>query len=88
MSSDRALSVPGGTKKTLASIRERRDSNGSGKSSNKGRTYRGGQGKIYSDDSSTEDDDTAGGMSMIQEIEKTFEKAFDAKFGKIEQIHI
>ena len=85
MSSNRALAVPEDKNNTLASIRHRRDTNGSGNSSNKGRgTYCGGQG-IVSDDSITEDEDTVGGPNMMEEIEKVFKKAFDAKFGKIER---
>lgn len=59
-----------------------RSRSGSATSSSKrgGRCSRG-QGKM-SDDTSTDDE---GEMSMMEEIERAFERAFDAKFGKIEQ---
>ena len=58
------------------------NTSGSGKSSHKEeRRYHGGQQKM-SDDSSTEDEAE---LSMMQEIEKAFEKALDAKFGRFEQ---
>ena len=65
----------------MSKIRNRSTS-GSSKSSHKEeRRYDGGQQKM-SEESTTEDEAE---ISMMQEIERAFEKALDAKFGRFEQ---
>ena len=62
-------------------INSRSRSGSANSSSKRGGRFSRGQGKMIDDTSS----DDEGEMSMMEEIERAFERAFDAKFGKIEQ---